>query len=244
MTATDLSDFDTLKDWLTPFSKQKRSMLMCRANLRVFQHLCLFPFADPEDILVPCFRALITSAAQARGFSGPYSKKLRGIGWKAEQAIDAAAADSPADFPGDSAGYAVSGLRRSTGLATDTIAEAAQSAEEAAPGKGAAAMHRAVLADGNLAEDAPVWGPVWAKGTCPRQLRKYHRTFLMALEDDSDWVFWRRWYKEMRKGTWEDWGMVQEVALIEKKVWKSGKKAVAKRIRRIGKQRADLVQAG
>ncbi len=237
MTNLDLSDHDTLRAWLKPFSKRKRALLMCRANLRVFAHVGLYPGADPEEVILPCFRALMTSAALARGIEDRSAKKLRNIGWAAECAIDAQAHQTPADYPPESAGYAVSAVNTSRSVAAYAISTAADSAEEAARGTGGRAAYAALLADGALPETSTRWGPVWAKGQCPKELKACRKAFVQVLKDDSNWDFWRIWYGQMRKGTFEEWETLRQITLIQNKVWTRGLSAVAGAIAEIERDR-------
>lgn len=58
--------------------------------------------------------------------------------------------------------------------------------------------------------------------------------------DSKVWRFWKRWYLAMIDGTWRDWDLARDVALIPDEVWEDGAAAVAKAIKEIEDARKPL----
>ncbi len=58
--------------------------------------------------------------------------------------------------------------------------------------------------------------------------------------NESDWAFWSRWYLAILAGTWSDWELCRDIALIPDDIWEEGPAAVADAIRKIEHQRKAL----
>ncbi|WP_299771505.1 hypothetical protein [uncultured Tateyamaria sp.] len=69
--------------------------------------------------------------------------------------------------------------------------------------------------------------PAWSGSTPPDAIFLAHGIFMQSLYNHSDWDFWARWYRGMWDGTFRDWDLATEAALIPNEVWE-GEDAVAK----------------
>lgn len=83
--------------------------------------------------------------------------------------------------------------------------------------------------------------PIWWQSSEPTGISQ-GKTLLLDYfySEEETWAFWKRWYLDMFNGTWRDWDLARDVALIPDDVWKQGAAAVAEAIKGIEARRAPL----
>ncbi|WP_299641430.1 hypothetical protein [uncultured Tateyamaria sp.] len=89
-----------------------------------------------------------------------------------------------------------------------------------------AAGYLAIQIDSKFAADHLVALPLWSGGNVPEPLFLAHGQFMQSLYGHPDWAFWANWYRGMWDGTFRNWELATEVALLPDEVW-DGKDAVA-----------------
>jgi len=70
--------------------------------------------------------------------------------------------------------------------------------------------------------------PVWSGVNVSPAVTQNHKRFLSNLSADPQlWAFWHDWYLAMWNGTFEDWDLATEVALIPDADWEKGAEHIA-----------------
>jgi hypothetical protein len=115
-----------------------------------------------------------------------------------------------------------------TGGAVDAAAIANGSAD--ARNHASAATLAAAHFDAELISQNLMTEPLWASPNKPDWLEMSHIPNPNALDDDSAWAFWRRWYHGFLIGRPLEWELQRQVALIDNAIWEAGPEAVAAEI--------------
>lgn len=68
---------------------------------------------------------------------------------------------------------------------------------------------------------------IWGDQVLPQMLVDSKVATENLLQSDLDWTFWLHWYSQVWDGTFRDWELATEVALIPNEVWE-GEDALAK----------------
>lgn len=65
------------------------------------------------------------------------------------------------------------------------------------------------------------------------KISENHSIFLTLISENPNWSFFRNWYAAMWDGTFDNWDLAHEVALIDNDVWGEGLAAVAAEIQKL-----------
>jgi hypothetical protein len=123
---------------------------------------------------------------------------------------------------------AVAGTRPTAAL--KRAANAANAATDAAAWDSLNADIRRVEAGAPLADirQSPLWS-----ADVPDAINAQWTALNDILKQNPAFAFWRRWYQSVLDGGPQNWEMLQEIVLIDKKIWKAGPEAVAGKIAEI-----------
>lgn len=254
----EITDEESAKAWLKTQPQEICVAMAARAALRSVPGI---GFANPErlsGLALPVFRALITSGVAAFGPTAEVEDAADSA-YLSARSVAEPLADSTYSAAHSAACSAESAARsvadptyaaRSTAESADS---ASFSARFAVPNARSAARSAAITA---LSEDASTREPklgrpaeatdllsakLWRDVSEPQGLQQGREHLIAFFEaDEHTWAFWKRWYLAMFNGTWRDWDLARNVALIPNDVWKQGAAAVAEAIKGIEAARKPL----
>ncbi len=78
--------------------------------------------------------------------------------------------------------------------------------------------------------------PLWSNMQTPKDWSKAILSF--EITSDPAWTWWAKWYRQMFDGTFADWTLAEEIALLPEKDWDQGPEHIARKIEIIEARRA------
>ncbi len=190
-----------------------------RAALRVLARVGLEQGDAKERLALSCFWAILTSASRGLG-------RLADVQRLEIAAAAAAAVARSATLSAARSAETAAAAALSAALSVDSARSAALSAALSVDSTRSAALS-AAFRDSKTPRADLLALPVWHDTEVPKGIAAAHADFLSYLDSHADWAFFKRWYSEMWEGTFTDWDLAVEVALIYPALW-DGTNALAK----------------
>ncbi|WP_415404335.1 hypothetical protein [Tateyamaria sp. SN3-11] len=248
MSEVDFSDQESATAWFEAQSDEKRCAMASRAALRMVANIGRVDDPSRHRLALSVLRAIITSAACGVGHTAEVRTMLhsaaRSATFSARSSDSAALSAIPSSIR--SAALSADSAARSAAASADSAFSAraaAFSARSAAFSAHSArsAAFSATQTDAAFDPEALVRSAVWSGTPVPDAIFLAHGVFMQSLYSHPDWAFWAQWYRGMWDGTFRNWELATEVALIPDEVWE-GEDAVGKvaeAIRGIEAERAE-----
>lgn len=212
MSAVDFFNHAQAEAWFEKQTPERRCVITSRGALRVLAAIGQFAGDGKERLALTALRATLISAG--RGLGRPADVGVL------DSAARSAVSGVSAVFSARSAVSAVSSVFSAQSALS--AARSAVSAVFSAQSAFSAARPSALLAfssDTEKTNDALLALPVWQAAEVPPSLADAHVVWLDYLGSHPDWAFWLRWYSEMWEGTFRDWDLAVQVALIPDEFW-------------------------
>ncbi|WP_299613547.1 hypothetical protein [uncultured Tateyamaria sp.] len=215
---------------LERLSGEKRSLIACRASLRVLPFFVVFKKQPTDRVILASFRAALVTLAFGCG-----SANKTEISKLQNAALLAASSKGFGNFFSGALGNFTEISARTVAFphvpfyvsraidATFWFCERVFLNGEAA----AKDLSTEVSSDIHLNEEKILSNPLWGPELAPHQFSEWLEKWIAYLSADAKWSFWHRWHLEMWNGTFRDWDLAVQVALIPNEVWE-GDDAVAK----------------
>ena len=224
----DITDRKSAEAWLRVQSREVCVAMAMRTALRVIGSLGWVDQAILGRLVLPTFRATLSSAllgtwpntdAREYELAIDTAREAQPI-YAVEAAVDAAYAARSTIEDADSAGGAIA--------AAQNAADAAGAVAYAPFSMDAAGF------DAGETPDQRFYNPVWLEVEEPPALSEARERLLAFLDAEPEvWGFWKRWYQGMFEGRPMGWDLQRRVALIPETVWQEGPASVAAEIARI-----------
>ncbi|MEM9350388.1 MAG: hypothetical protein AAGA47_09015 [Pseudomonadota bacterium] len=232
---------------------EARSILACRATLRVVANLALHEEELFDGSVLTAFHATLLSMTWGFG-------RYQDAEWL-QSSVDALSATVSTEFDDALLSLPILPPRTALDLSANPLTRTYVSAVAAAKEDTLSAVlfsadasdqfhaFAAFSADSEHTSEAPAkWNhfqnkPVWPSFEGVEHIEATHDAFLKRLALSSDWNWWRQWYEQMWHGTFTDWNFALEVAKIDwdapegESVWDEGPAAVAARIEELQRNR-------
>ncbi len=198
-----------------------------RAALRVLANVGLEKEDVKERLVLSCFWAILTSAS--RGLGRPADVGLEGATHSAAISARSAARirNSAADWAARSASRSASGIADAAARSAADSADRSAANYYVARSVAVSAAYSTVFKDSQVPRANLLHLPLWGDTEVPEGIAAAHVDFLRYLDSHADWAFFKRWYSEMWAGTFRDWDLAVEVALLDPDLW-NGDDALAK----------------
>lgn len=237
MADVDFSDIESTTAWFELQSPEMRCTMTSRAALRVMANIGSADDIHNEPLALAVQRAILTSAVRGVEHTAKVQRELGHSSHGAALFIntvedDALAVDSEvhgAALTADS--VPVLSAAKAAVLAVNSARNAAHAVAHAADDFHGAIVRAASLAatqtDSTFKAERLMQTAVWIGCPVPDAVFLNHGVFMQSLYCHPDWAFWADWYRGMWDGTFRDWDLATEVALIPDEIWE-GEDALAK----------------
>lgn len=239
----DISNVKDVERWFDLHPMGIRSLIACRAALRVLLNIVIAPKDGFNELALTSFRALLVACLRSKeGRKSDTSvtaslkadlaaNRLESVG-KPESDFGAAVSSvkSAAFSAAISAISAASAIEHSVRSAHISSARTLLNSSQLSSEKFNASRAAITNARGAISEDIAdletgvPFKTLWfaqsdSRLQVPKAIRENFAEFLQMLSSDRDWVFWQEWFVQMIEGSFQDWELARAVADIKDTVW-------------------------